>query len=146
MEKPNVTLWALGPYLVVYRALGLIPIHFESSIAGEMLNNRSWRFVLSKSYSAVILLSVSVFLIVNQPSLLWFLSRDNHQLLEVAHRSSVCLNVFFISVFFFCYLGRRLCRLIDRMVRCERDLVTFDCHLSVNLPQLFQECLIITYK
>lgn len=134
----TVTLWALGPYLVIYSALGLIPINFESKIKRVLLNNQSWRLALSKFYSAAILLSVSVSLIENQPPILWFVSQDSHQVLEAANRSSVCLNVFFILTLCFCYLGKRLGHLVDKMVQCERTLMTFGYHLNVNFPKLFQ--------
>lgn len=135
-HKSTVTIWALGPYLVVYRTLGLIPICFDVDISSLVCNYRlcQWtrRIKWSTLYSVAISLLMATFLVENRPSLELFLSLDNDQILEATNKFSIAFNVCVTLIVCLFYLGRRVNQLVDKMVRCEQDLATFECHLDVN--------------
>jgi hypothetical protein len=91
-----------------------------------------WRQIgWTRLYSATVFLLVTGFLFDELPSLE---SRkgDVVGLLEVANRSSICLNVFVTSAICFCYVGKRMSILTRKMIRCEQDLIALGCHLQVN--------------
>ena len=133
-----VSLRALKPYLIIYQVLGLIPTNANVLLPTALLSCRKrlrWHFGWARIYSAAVLLLVTCFLVTNLPSLDLLVFRtdgDVVSLLEAANRLSVYLNVFVTFVMCFCYLGSRICRLIDKMMDCERDLIQLDCHLEVN--------------
>lgn len=140
-HRSTVTLRALIPYLVIYRALGLLPMNFTSETDSSKLitpwfrriRERLWwrQIGWTRLYSATVFLLVTGFLFDELPSLE---SRkgDVVGLLEVANRSSICLNVFVTSAICFCYVGKRMSILTRKMIRCEQDLIALGCHLQVN--------------
>lgn len=138
-NKSTVTLRALIPYWVIYRALGLLPLHFKPNSNPKPFNFRrirelSWWRCLNwaRFYSACVLLLATAFLFDNLPSLESRNNGDVVDLLEIADRSSICLNVFITSVICFFYLGKRLSTLVTKMIECEQQLATIDCYLQVN--------------
>ncbi len=138
-HRSTVTLRAMMPYLVFYRILGLIPIYFKSNSVSTTVcrfRERSWwKLFGTRLYSVIVLLLVTGFLYNNLPPLEALVSSDRGDVagaLEVGNRFSICLNVFFTIAICFSYLGTKFCRLVNKMIRCEQDLISHDCHLKVN--------------
>ncbi|KAI9562809.1 hypothetical protein GHT06_010264 [Daphnia sinensis] len=140
-SKLAVTLRALMPYLIIYRALGLLPMKFTEKSSPKLSNFQRfrelswWRSLnfTTRIYSACVVLLATAFLFDNLPSLESQNSSDIVGLLEIADRSSICLNVFITSIICFCYLGKRLSILVTKMVECEKQLTTIDCYLQDRL-------------
>lgn len=142
-QRSTVTLRALIPYLVIYRALGLLPINFASETANPSSKPTTpwlcrfrprlcWRQIgWTRLYSASVFLLVTGFLFEKLPSL-ESKGKDVVGRLEVANRSSICLNVFVTSAICFCYVGKRMSALTQKMIQCEHDLIALGCHLQVN--------------
>lgn len=139
-SKSTVTLRALIPYLIIYRALGLLPMKFTKKSNSKLFNFQQfrelswWRSLnFTRIYSGCVVLLATAFLFDNLPSLESQNSSDIvGRLLEIADRSSICLNVFITSVICFCYLGKRLSILVTKMIECEQQLATIDCYLQVK--------------
>ncbi|XP_032791062.2 uncharacterized protein LOC116928093 [Daphnia magna] len=140
-SKSTVTLRALIPYLIIYRALGLLPMKFTKKSNSKLFNFQQfrelswWRSLnFTRIYSGCVVLLATAFLFDNLPSLESQNSSDIvGRLLEIADRSSICLNVFITSVICFCYLGKRLSILVTKMIECEQQLATIDCYLQDRL-------------
>lgn len=130
-NKSSLTLRCLKPYLVLYRSLGLLPLHFDSDDDGGIVPaGWSWKRPGWKLYSSVVLLIVTAYLADKLPGQLVMgsLSSDDAiHLLEAANTSSFSLNVSVTLFMCFLYLSRRLCGLIQRMVRCEKELLGLGC-------------------
>ncbi|XP_046636928.1 uncharacterized protein LOC124315343 [Daphnia pulicaria] len=143
-QRSTVTLRALIPYLVIYRALGLLPINFASETANPSSKPTTpwlcrfrprlcWRQIgWTRLYSASVFLLVTGFLFEKLPSL-ESKGKDVVGRLEVANRSSICLNVFVTSAICFCYVGKRMSALTQKMIQCEHDLIALGCHLQNRL-------------
>lgn len=143
MSRPvvkTVTLRSLKPYLVLYRIFGLIPVRFESFDNGVSAWEWSWSVKIRpgwKIYTLIALILVTLSLtdtitgvLGNLPNVS-FASEEAIHLLEAVNTSSFCINVFAIFIFCYVYLGKRLCRLIQKMIDCERDLVNINSQLQV---------------
>lgn len=139
-HRSTVTLRAMMPYLVFYRILGLIPIYFKSnSVSTTLCRFRSerswWKLWWTRLYSVIVLLLVTGFLYSNLPPLEALFSSDSGDVagaLEAANRFSICLNVFFTIAICFSYLGTKFCRLVNKMIRCEQELISLDRPMKVN--------------
>lgn len=131
----SVTFWALGPYLVLYRLFGLIPIvqSMKNPLSGKISDRITWSYGLATFYSAAVIAVVMKFIYDEVPAFEALVSNDSAIVLQAANNFSICLNVFFTLVTCFAYLGRRLIRLVEEMMRCEHDISLLDCHLPVNL-------------
>lgn len=130
LTQSSMTLQALKPYLLTYRMFGLIPVRFGKrsdslSPPRRFVRSRTLRWDWYKVYSAVVLVLVTLFLLKHVPLQSMVEPRSK---LEAAHHLSYCFNVFVIITICFAYLGRRLCRLVERMVRCERELLKLGCN------------------
>lgn len=146
-QRSTVTLRALIPYLVIYRALGLLPMNVTSESANpskpitpcvrRFRARFCWRQIVcwTRLYSASVFLLVTGFLFKKLPSL-ESKGKDVVGRLEVANRSSICLNVFVTSAICFCYVGKKMSALTQKMIQCEHDLIALGCHLQVNYFQI----------
>ena len=141
MDGPNsswLTLRCLKPYLVFFRALGLIPVHFESE-DGVVVAGWSWKRPGWKLYTLVIVILVIAYEVEmwSMPSpesgSLSLQDQDASVLLmKTANSFCFAFNVTFTLMVCFLYLGRRLGHLIQRMVGCEKELAELGCHLRVR--------------
>ena len=143
--ESTVTLRAIMPYLVFYKILGLIPIYFNSNAVSLSTTLRRfpeqswWKLGWARFYSVVILILVTGFLFNNLVSLKPIFSRNNDiaETLGTVHSFSISVNVFVTFAISFCYLGSRLCRLINKMARCEQQLISRDYHLKLKVNHMF---------
>ena len=122
-----VTLRALKPYLALYRMLGLIPIRFQET---DELVKWNWkRPGLLWFYCSVLLLRVAAFLIDHLLSLLKSSSDGIVGMLESTNIASFSLNILVILIISATFLGKRLCRLVQLMIRCEREMLSIGCEI-----------------
>lgn len=137
-RERSVTLRSLKPYLVAYRSIGLIPIQFEAREGGVSVPKWNWKRPGWRFYTFLVLLLMSASLIRGILPVFDHLvisidsDYDAIELLQAANKSSFCLNILVILVICFCYLGRRFCFLVQRMIACERQLASFGCALQVR--------------
>lgn len=143
MSRPivkTVTLRSLKPYLVLYRIFGLIPVRFESFNNG--VSAWEWSCTINKRpgwkiYTLIALILVTLSLtdtitgVLSSLPSVSFASEEAINLLEAVNTSSFCINVFVIFIFCYVYLGKRLCRLVQKMIDCERDLISINSQLQV---------------
>ena len=134
MNGNCVTLRALMPYLVLYRILGLIPFHFQSENKNDELLAKQWNWkrIGLRLYSAILLLSVTAFLVEHLFSLLKPSSEGIVANLESTNIASFSLNILVILIICFSYLGKRVCRLLEGMLRCEREMIAIGCSLQTD--------------
>lgn len=136
---PTMTLRALKPFLVTYRLLGLVPARFGKDVdclspaqRRRLANSRVLRWDWYRIYSGVLLILMTFFL-CNYIPLHSMMDPEEGNVadkLRAANQSSFCLNVFVTITICFAYLGRRLCRLVERMIRCERELIKLGCNAA----------------
>lgn len=139
-RRNRVTFWALGPYLVLYRLFGLIPVCYQSEAyslswktACHIFDRVTWSTILAKIYSAAIVALVMTYIFDELPALESLVSDDSAVVLLAANNFSICLNVFFTLLASFGYVGSRLIRLVNKMMCCEQDLSRLDCYLPVKI-------------
>jgi len=131
------TLRALKPYLQVYRIVGLIQCQFfkkQDQLETVVICHRWSKWNIQ---SMILVAFVSVFFIDRISKLSSnIMSDDRLNFFESINGFIFAINVLLTTLMCSTYLSKRLCRLVDRMVRCEEQLKAFGCQLEVKFIYL----------